>query len=76
MARNVSRLDRIIKKKKKLQKEANDIYDVHVDVSCAICRRMRLSCYQIKAIAEPAGQTINHVKAFRCAINFYPNKIF
>jgi hypothetical protein len=32
MARNVSRLDRIISELEKLHSEANDIFDAHVDV--------------------------------------------
>lgn len=66
MARNVSRLDRIICELEKLQKEANDIYDAHIDVLlCDLPPNASFGVTKLKAIAEPAGQTLNHVKALK-----------
>jgi hypothetical protein len=66
MARSVSRLDRIIAELEKLQSEANDIFDAHIDVvMCDLPRGTSFGVTKLREIAEPAGLTINHVKALK-----------
>jgi hypothetical protein len=66
MARSVTRLDRIITELEKLHSEANEIYDAHVDVLMLdLPRGTSFGVTKMRAIAEPAGITINHVKALK-----------
>jgi hypothetical protein len=66
MARDVSRLNRIIGELEKLQSEANQIFDAHVDViMCDLPRGTSWGVTKLQRIAEPAGQTINHVKGLK-----------
>jgi hypothetical protein len=66
MAQSVSRLDRIITELEKLQSEANDIFDAHVDVvMCDLPRGTSFGATKLREIAEPAGLTINYVKALK-----------
>jgi hypothetical protein len=66
VAHSVSRLDRIITELEKLHSEANEIYDAHVDVvMCDLPRGTSFGVTKLREIAEPAGLTINHVKALK-----------
>jgi hypothetical protein len=66
MARSVSRLDRIITELEQLQGEAHEIYDAHVDVLMLdLPRGTSFGATKMREIAEPAGLTINHVKALK-----------
>jgi MinD-like ATPase involved in chromosome partitioning or flagellar assembly len=66
MAHSVSRLDRIITELEKLQSEAHEIYDAHVDVLlCDLPPGTSFGVTKMRAIAEPAGLTINHIKALK-----------
>ena len=64
MARSVTRLDRIVAELEKLHSEANEIYDAHVDVMMLdLPAGTSFGVTKVRAICEPAGLTINHVKA-------------
>ena len=66
MARSVKRLDRIIAELEKLHNEANDIFDAHVDVvMCDLPRGTSFGVTKFREIAEPAGLTINYIKALK-----------
>jgi hypothetical protein len=66
MVHSISRLDRIIAELEKLQSEANEIYDAHVDVlMCDLPGGVSFGVTKMRAIVEPAGLTINHVKALK-----------
>jgi hypothetical protein len=66
MARSVKRLDRIIAELEKLHNEANDIFDAHVDVvMCDLPRGTSFGVTKLREIAEPAGLTLNYVKALK-----------
>ena len=67
MARQVAvgRLDRIIRELEQLHKEAQDIFDAHVDVMR--CQSPGLSWGVLKSceIATPAGSTLNYIAALK-----------
>jgi hypothetical protein len=66
MARSVKRLDRIIAELEKLHNEANDIFDAHVDVvMCDLPRGTSFGVTKLREITEPAGLTLNYVKALK-----------
>jgi MinD-like ATPase involved in chromosome partitioning or flagellar assembly len=56
MARSVTRLDRIITELEKLQSEAHEIYDAHVDVlMCDLPPGTSFGVTKMRAIADPLG---------------------
>jgi hypothetical protein len=66
VAHSVSRLDRIIAELEKLHSEANEIYDAHVDVvMCDQPHGTSFGVTKLREIGEPAGLTINHIKALK-----------
>jgi hypothetical protein len=65
MARNVSRLDRIISELE-IHSEADDIFDAHVDVlMCDLPRGTSWGVTKLQYIAEPAGLTIDYVRGLK-----------
>jgi hypothetical protein len=66
MARSVARLDRVIRELESLQSEANDILDAHVDVIMLdLPRGTSWGVTKMREIAEPAGLTLDHVRALK-----------
>jgi hypothetical protein len=67
MARQVAvgRLDRIIRELEQLHKEAQDIFDAHVEV--ARCKSPGIPWGVLKSceIATPAGSTLNYIAALK-----------
>lgn len=63
---DVSRLDRIIRDMEALQKEANGIFDAHLDT--LLCNAKPGTSYgavRYQALGRPAGGQINYVKALQ-----------
>jgi hypothetical protein len=65
-APSVGRIDRIIKQLEGLYGEAQDIFDSHVDYALAKDRSViSFGDMKSRAIARPAGNTINYVAALK-----------
>ena len=65
-APSVGRIDRIIKQLEGLYGEAQDIFDSHVDYALAKDKSViSFGDMKSRAIARPAGSTINYVAALK-----------
>lgn len=66
MAQNVSRLDSIIEQLEQLHKDAQGIFDAHVD--CLMCDQPLGTSFGVlkaRAITTPAGSALNYVRALK-----------
>jgi hypothetical protein len=66
MAQNVSRLDSIIEQLEKLHKDAQNIFDAHID--CLMCDQPRGTSFgalKARAITTPAGSALNYIEALK-----------
>ena len=61
----VGRLDDIIAQLEKLQKDAQEIFDAHVDELRCNTPCASFGVLKTRAIAAPAGSTLNYVAALK-----------
>jgi hypothetical protein len=62
---SVGRLDRIVNELERLQHDAQEILDHHVDYLKCSSPTVPFGTLKARAIAQPAGSEINYVKALK-----------
>lgn len=61
----VGRIDRIIQDMERLQAEAQDIFDTHIDFVRCLAPTIPFGVLKFREIAEPAGNTLNHISGLK-----------
>jgi hypothetical protein len=62
---SVGRLDKIVLELERLQADAQDIVDSHVDYLCCKSPRVPFGTLKFREIAVPAGSTMDYVAALK-----------
>jgi len=62
---SVGRLDNIVRELERLHRDAQDIFDAHVDCLRHRAPGVPFGTLKAREIAQPAGSTINYVEGLR-----------